>query len=154
MTAVVRDARPPMALIRALNPIMRLVLPTPLGRLVRPFALLEFTGRRTGGRYRVPVGWHESSSGPVVLTPAAWRANFRGGARVTTHHRGRRREMIGTLVTDPEAVGAELQWMFANGTSPGILGLDVPPGHVLTASDVVAVDRALIYLRAEPEPGG
>jgi len=68
MSAVVRDVRPPLAVIRLLNPIMRFVLRTPLGRVVRPFALLEFSGRRSGRRYRVPVGWHEFNGEPVVLT--------------------------------------------------------------------------------------
>ena len=48
MTAVARDARPPLALVRVINPTMRVVLRTPLGRLVRPVALLDFTGRRSG----------------------------------------------------------------------------------------------------------
>jgi hypothetical protein len=150
VTAAVRDARPPLAVIRVLNPIMRFVLRTPLGGIVRPFALLEFSGRRSGRRYRVPVGWHESDGGPVVLTPAPWRTNFTGGARTTAHYRGRRYEMTGTLVTDPAAVAAVLQSMFVSGTSPRRMGLDVPPGHVMTASDVALLERAMIRLQPAP----
>lgn len=144
MTAAVRDARPPLALVRILNPIMRVVLPTPLGRLVRPFALLEFTGRRSGRRYRIPVGWHQSEGGPVVLSPAPWRANFDGGRAVIAHYRGRQQEMLATLVDDPSAVADVLRTMFARGLSPRRMGLDVPTGHEITASDVLAVERALI----------
>lgn len=147
MTAIVRDARLPLALIRVLNPIMRFALRTPLGRLVRPFALLEFSGRHSGRRYRVPVGWHESVDGPVVLTPALWRINFAGGLPTTAYYRGRRQEMTGTLVTDPAAVAAALRSMFANGSSPRSMGLDVPAGHTMTPSDVESVERAMIRLQ-------
>ncbi len=151
MNAVVRDVRPPLAVIRILNPLMRFVLRTPLGRLVGPFALLEFSGRRSGRRYRIPVGWHESNGQPVVFTPAPWRINFVGGARTTAYYRGRRIEMTGLLVTDPLAVATELQKMFANGTSPRSMGLDVLPGHVINASDVVLVERAMIRLRLDAD---
>jgi hypothetical protein len=144
VTAVVRDARPPLAVIRVLNPIMRFVLRTPLARLVRPFALLEFYGRRSGRRYRIPVGWHEADDGPVVLTPAPWRINFAGGATTTVRYRGRAQQMTGSLVTDPLTVASALQSMFASGTAPRSMGLDVPAGHVMTASDVVSVERAMI----------
>lgn len=147
MSDVVRDVRPPLAVVRVLNPIMRFVLRTPLGRLVGPLALLEFTGRRSGRRHRVPVGWHESNGETLVLTPAPWRANFAGGIRTTVYHRGRRQEMTGLLVTDPLIVTSALQTMFASGTSPRSMGLKVQPGHVITVADVVSVERAMIRLR-------
>ena len=152
MTTAVRDARPPTVVIRVLNPIMRTVLPTPLGRLVRPFALLEFSGRRSGRRYRVPAGWHHAESGPVVITPAPWRINFADGARVTVRYRGRTQQMTGTLVTDPVAVAQALQWMFDAGTSPRNLGINMPEGHRITASDVASLDRAMI--RFQPVEDG
>lgn len=144
MTSIVRDVRPPLAVIRILNPVMRAVLRTPLGRLVRPFALLEFNGRRSGRRYRVPVGWHEIDGLTVVFTPAGWRQNFADRAEVTVRYRGRTRQMTGTLVMDPTQVADTLQSMFAGGASPRSVGLDVPEGHAMTTSDVAAVDRAMI----------
>ena len=99
MTAVVRDAHPPAVLVRVLNPIMRTLLRTPLGRLVRPFALIEFAGRRSGRRYRVPVGWHHADGVTVVFTPAPWRVNFSAGAPATVHYRGRTRPMTGMVVS-------------------------------------------------------
>ncbi|MEO8696396.1 MAG: grhN [Acidimicrobiales bacterium] len=144
MTTTVRDARPPATLVHVLNPIMRIVLRTRLGRLVRPFALLEFDGRRSGRRYRVPVGWHESNGGALVVTPAPWRINFSGGARATVYFRGKAQQMTGTLVTDHSAVAGALQSLFASGTKPREIGLDMPEGHRVTASDVGSVGRAAI----------
>jgi hypothetical protein len=84
---------------------------------------------------------------PVVLTDAGWRHNFAGGAEVTVRHRGRSRSMIGTLVTDPEAVAERLAAILTSGTSPRSLGLKVADGHVPTADDVRAVHRVAVELR-------
>ena len=141
---VARDARPPVLLVRLLNPVMRIVLRTPVARVVRPFALLEFDGRRTGRRYRVPVGWHEVDSGPVVCTPAPWRVNFREGIAVTVRFRGRRHELTGTLDDDARRVATALQSLADRRGSLRPVGIDLPPGHRITTNDVVALDRALI----------
>jgi hypothetical protein len=140
----VRDARPPALLVRIMNPVMRFVLRTPVGALVRPFALLEFRGRRTGRRYRVPVGWHATDCGRVVFTPAPWRVNFRGGIPVTVTYRGRRDELTGTLDDDPAIVAEALQSVVEHRGSLRPVGIDLPAGHRITAADVRAVDRALI----------
>jgi hypothetical protein len=142
--AVAQDARPPLLLVRLLNPAMRVLLRSPIGRLVRPFALLEFRGRRTGCRHRVAVGWHDTGSGPFVCTPARWRVNFRDGIPVIVHHRGHRRELTGSLVDDPEVVAAELQRLIDQRRDLRSVGVDIPPGHRITATDVRAVDRALV----------
>ncbi len=148
MTAVARDARPPLALVRVMNPTMRVVLRTPLGRLVRPFALLEFTGRRSSRRFLVPVGWHEIDSGHVAFTPAPWRVNFRDGLPVTVRFRGQRQDLIGVLDDDTDRVAVALQSLADRRGSLRPVGVDIPPGHRVTAADVAAVDRAVI--RFEP----
>lgn len=146
------DARPPLLLVRLMNPVMRTVLRTPLGRLVRPFALLEFNGRRTGRPYRVPVGWHEIDSGHIVCTPAPWRVNFRGGIPVTVTYRGQRRQLTGTLDDDPENVASALQSLADQRGSLRPVGIDVAPGRRITPADVVALDRALIRFTADTKP--
>ncbi len=151
MTATVaQDARPPLALIRMMNPVLRAILPTPLGRVVRPFALLEFHGRRSGHLLRVPVGWHRTESGDVVITPAAWRGNFGSSIPVTVFHRGVRHDLIGTLDTDPAHVAAELQSLMDRHGSLGRVGIKAPRGHRVTQRDVEALDRAVIHF--EPAP--
>jgi hypothetical protein len=47
---VVRSRPPPAALMRAVNPLMRAVIRSPLGRHLEPLAVLRFSGRRTGAR--------------------------------------------------------------------------------------------------------
>jgi hypothetical protein len=145
MPAIARDARPPLAVVRLMNPILRIVLRTPLGWLVRPFALLEFRGRQSGATLRVPVGWHEIDTGHVVFTPAPWRVNFRGGNAVTVRFRGRRRRLIGTLDDDPHRVAAALQSLADRRGSLRPVGVDIPDEHRVTTADVLAVDRAVIH---------
>lgn len=147
-TIIARDARPPLILVRVMNPIMRVVLRTPLGRLVRPFALLEFTGRRSGRRFLVPVGWHEIDSRHVAITPAPWRVNFRDGIPVTVWFRAQRQDLIGVLDDDTDQVAVALQSLADRRGSLRPVGVDIPAGHRVTAADVAAVDRAVI--RFEP----
>jgi hypothetical protein len=146
-TTVARDVRPPLVLVRVLNPVMRTVLRTPFGRLVRPLALLEVTGRHSGRRYRVPVGWHDIEGGPAVFTPAPWRVNLRDGAPVTVWHGGRRQRCTAVLDADPASVAAALQSLLDRRGSLRSVGIDLPPGQRVTAADVEALDRAVIRLR-------
>ena len=71
----VRLQPPPRAVVRVVNPVVRRLLTSPLGsRLPATLHLLEFTGRRSGRRFSVPVGVHEVAGGPVAFTEAAWRS--------------------------------------------------------------------------------
>jgi hypothetical protein len=144
MTPVAEDARPPVALVHAMNPVLRRVLRTPLGRAIRPFALLEFRGRRSDRLFRVPVGWHAGPAGPVVVTPAPWRVNFRGGRDVTVWFHGHREPRRGVLDDDPDRVAAVLQHLADRHGSLNRVGVRVPEEHRITGADVVAVDRAVI----------
>jgi hypothetical protein len=144
-TPVVGDARPPLLLIRMMNPVMRAILPTPLGRLVRPFALLVFEGRSSARRFAVPVGYHEVDGERLVFTPASWRRNFRGGIPATVWFRGRATAVTGTLDDDPDSVAASLRSLARSRRgSLTAVGIKVPAGHEMTARDVVTVDRAAI----------
>jgi hypothetical protein len=144
-TAMATDARPPLLLVRLMNPVMRMLLRTPIGRLIRPCALLEFHGRRSGRRFLVPVGYHDVNGERMVFTPAPWRSNFAGGRTVTVWFRGRHDTVTGTLVDDPAVVAQLLRGLAtARGGSLSSVGVKVPPGHEVSAADVIAVDRAAI----------
>ena len=144
MSGPVRNHFPPAALGRIVNPMLRTLVRSPLGRAMKSLAVLEMTGRRSGRRIRVVIGWHEVDGAPTVFSPSAWRNNFVGGAPAVLHHRGTHRSMVGTLVTDPATVAAAIAAVLADGTSPRAIALDVDAGHVVTPDDVVAVNRAMI----------
>ena len=144
MITEIADARPPDAVLRVVNPVLRALLRTPVSRAIKGLALLRFDGRRSGRRFSVVVGWHVIDDAPVVLTPASWRANFADGAPATVRRRGRDEELVGTLETDPTAVAAAINALLGAGTSAQAIGLKLPAGHVFSESDVVATGRAMI----------
>jgi hypothetical protein len=101
----VERVRPPRAVVLFGNPVMRLLLRSPLHRLVSgALLLLHFRGRRTGRAYTVPVGYHRIDGQLGVLTNSGWRVNLRGGAGIEVTYRGRRHPARATLVEDPEVV--------------------------------------------------
>jgi len=146
----VSAALPPAPVLAVLNPLMRLVLRTPAGRAVPGIALLEFRGRRTGRRYRVPVGLHEVDGTSFVVTPARWRANFAGGEPAELRNRGRASAVVGTLVREPDTVAALIRRVIADGTDPSMIGLRMPADHVISADDVAALDRCAIRFDGAP----
>ena len=148
MNAPVVPALPPDTVLRVLNPVMRRVLRTPLGRLAGSFALLDFTGRRSGRSYRVPVGWYEVDGRPFVLTPAPWRVNFAGGAEVVVHHRGRAQRMTGTLDSDADEVARLVRALLASGIRDRMVGMEITDGHEVTADDMRHIDRRVVRLEA------
>ena len=141
----VSDARPPAFVVRLTNLIMRPLLRTPVGRLVKPLALLEFAGRHSGTRRRVVVGWHLDGTTANVLTPAPWRKNFDNGHAATVYWCGHRSTVFGTLDTDPDRVAATVTALLHAGSTARSLALTVPAGHTLTRSDIILTNRAVIH---------
>ena len=149
MPSPVVDHRPSPAMLRVINPIMRTLLLSPAARLLPDsLGVLEFSGRRTGKRYRVVVGSHDVAGAKAVFTSAPWSRNFRGGAPVVLIQEGRRRHGSGTLIEDPEAVARAFQTVIDEGAPPRALGLEVPDGHRMTGEDVRAVGRVMIRIDA------
>ncbi|MEY2582153.1 MAG: hypothetical protein QOE09_2002 [Ilumatobacteraceae bacterium] len=144
MSAIVQDVRPPAIVVRVLNPLMRALLGSRLARRMKNVAMIEFSGRRSGRQFRIPVGWHHTDGMALVVTPASWRTNFAGGRSAKVHHGGHVQPMIGTLVTDAAEVAQAVQAVLDAGTPPRQLGLRVPSGHRVLPSEISNVNRALI----------
>lgn len=142
---VVSDARPPAFVVWLTNLIMRPLLRTPMGRLVKPLALIEFTGRHSGTRRRVVVGWHRDGATANVLTPAPWRANFDNGRSATVYWCGHRSTVIGTLDQDPHRVAATANALLRAGGTARSLALQIPVGHTLTHTDIIHTNRSVIH---------
>jgi len=112
MTSTVKRSVPPPALVRVGNPLVRMFLGSPLhGVLDDSFLMLHLTGRRTGRRYDIPVGYVDMAGKLAVVTIARWRVNLRGGADVEVTLRGRRRPAHALLEEDPAAVAVSYQAM-------------------------------------------
>jgi hypothetical protein len=92
---------------RVLNVVMRILLRSPLhGLRSARLVLLEYHGRRSGKRYRLPVSyWQRGPTEVVCLTSATWSRWWRNldGADVALWLLGQRRTGRAELVTASDA---------------------------------------------------
>jgi hypothetical protein len=101
-------SHPPKALLRVVNPIMKLLLHTPFAGAARhQLMVVDFTGRKSGRPYSIVLSAHLIDGALYAMTPATWKANFRDGAPAQVLHDGKTTAMRGELITDT-AHGADL----------------------------------------------
>jgi hypothetical protein len=113
MTTAITRRIPPQRLVNLMNPVVRLLLRSPLHPAMdNALLILHVTGRRTGRRYDIPVSYIEADGRFVVVTQHTWRANVRGRADVEVTHAGRRRTMHAELDEDAGSVAATLHAVF------------------------------------------
>ncbi len=83
--------RPPRLLLKAANPLVRMLLRSPLHRLLSgQLMLLVYRGRRSGRMYTFPVGYFTWGDDQVIaFSSARWWVNLRDGRTVRLLLRGR-----------------------------------------------------------------
>jgi hypothetical protein len=93
-----------MTLQGVLNGITRAVLATPLLHRVvsNRILVIDVVGRRTGRRYRIPVGYVATRDGLLIGTAGRWRRNLRAGDRVRVVRARTAYEMVSDVVTDED----------------------------------------------------
>ena len=93
---------------RIINPIVRLILVSPLHALLsRNMLLLEFTGRRSGRQIALPVSYHEPTPGTLhcfTVRNGVWWKNLRDGAPVRVRLRGAWLSADAQSITAPQSV--------------------------------------------------
>jgi len=77
-----------------LNPVISAMLRSRLHWLLSSgLMLITVTGRKTGRRYTIPVGYHQVDDALVVMVgeapTKAWWRNYRGGAPIEAQLRGK-----------------------------------------------------------------
>lgn len=90
-------ARSSAALVRLsmrLNPVATAILRSPLHWLLSPgLMLITVTGRRSGRRYTIPVGYHQAADAVIVMVGEApsktWWRNYRTPGPVELRLRGK-----------------------------------------------------------------
>jgi hypothetical protein len=98
-------SHPPENVLRAVNPAVKFLLGTPFaGGLRRQMMVLNFTGRKSGRQFSLPVSAHQVDNNLYALASAGWTANFRDGAIAEVLHDGKRTKMRGELIRDPATV--------------------------------------------------
>jgi hypothetical protein len=93
---------------RLVNPIVRMILRSPVHRLLSgSFAVMTYTGRKSGRRHSLPVMYAERTGELVVFAgrprEKRWWRNLRGGALVEIVLRGRRLEGRAEAILDDSA---------------------------------------------------
>lgn len=108
--APIRVAVPPPRVLRLINPLVAALLRSPFHRLLsREVLLLTFTGRRSGRRITIPVGYTREGDTLTLFSTRSWWQNLRGGAAVAVRLAGRPRTARATPTDDRAAVSAEVQ---------------------------------------------
>lgn len=146
----VTDASPPPWFLRILDPVLRALLRSRAAPRLSGFALLTFSGRRTGRTYHPVVTFHELDGQVYIVTPSRWRANFAGGAPMRMRRAGVDVPGTGVLENDPDVTADVINRLRAKGEPAKAFALRIPEGHQLTAADVRATNRALV--RFVPSP--
>lgn len=107
MPAAIELSHPPEALMRVLNPTLRVGVRLPVvGSVLKDFMILEFTGRKSGRRFSVPVSAHHLDGDLYAILDAGWKYNFADGAPADVFHAGSKKAMHGQLVKEPTEVGS------------------------------------------------
>jgi hypothetical protein len=98
-------SHPSPAILRAVNPIMRFLLRTPLaGGARKQMMVVSFNGRKSGRRYSIPLSAHQIDNHLYAMTSAPWKHNFREGATAEVLHDGKTTTVRGELIQDRAAV--------------------------------------------------
>ncbi len=133
--------RPPDAAYKIINPILGLLLRSPLaGPIGKRLLLLEFAGRKSGKRFRTPVAYVRDVDTILMSTQSRWKANLRGGARVAAWIGGKRRTGTATLVEEPGGLADVLERMVRAEPNFGqIIGANLGPDGRLPEADLARV---------------
>jgi hypothetical protein len=101
---VIRSTVPSMRVLRFINPFVSMILRSPLHRVLSNRVLLTFTGRKTGKRFTIPVGYTREGDTLTLFSSKSWCKNLRSGGCVAMHLQGRGRTGRAEVIEAREAV--------------------------------------------------
>ncbi len=140
--------------MRVMNRLPLFLLTSPVHGIVsRKLLALTFTGRKSGKRYTLPVGY--AREGDTVLIGAAgpWWKNLRDGARVTVRLRGRERTGSAEVVADKAEMAPLYRTLLAQNPTHGrFVSIRREPDGMPNADDLErAVRRGVAVVRVRLE---
>lgn len=142
-----------------LNPVVAAVLRSRLHRLLsRGLALVTVTGRRSGRRYTIPVGYLETSDAIVVLVGDAptktWWRNYLDGGPIDILLRGSWRRGTAIVVApDADAFRRTAEESFRRSRAiPRLFGIAFDPERGLNAAQVEQLARRAAIVRITLAP--
>ncbi|MDP9467838.1 MAG: nitroreductase/quinone reductase family protein [Chloroflexota bacterium] len=138
-------------LLMVINPVMKRLLRSPLHwPWSRRFAVVEWTGRRSGRRYSTPVGYFKQGDEAWVTTGDAWWKNLESNPEVRLWLAGGEVAGSATPVTDP-AESAELHAALfsARPLFARLAGLSARPARSQIAAAIKA-GRMFVRITLQP----
>lgn len=139
-------------LLRIWNPVMRRLLQSPIHwPWSRWFAVVTWTGRKSGKRYSTPVSYVRERSTVFITTGDRWWRNIAGGEPVEVLIGGAKQHARATPVTDAAECHAEHDRLFRQHRWFRLLA-GVPAdrhGHPDTVALAHAVAAGRILIRVE-----
>jgi deazaflavin-dependent oxidoreductase (nitroreductase family) len=141
------------------NPFVTAVLGSPVHWLLSPgLMLITVTGRRSGRRYTIPVGYHQLDDCIVVLVAEArskqWWRNFRTPGDVELRLRGKLLRATARALA-PESADfkhyAEASFRRAR-MVPAIFGIEFNRRSGLTPQQVAKLGAEAAIVKITPEP--
>ena len=102
---VIGSTVPSKRVLRTINPFVSAILRSPLHPLLsNGVLLLTFTGRKTGRRFTIPVGYTPEGDWLTLFSSKSWYKNLRGGLPVVVHLKGRGQTSHAEVIEERAAV--------------------------------------------------
>jgi deazaflavin-dependent oxidoreductase (nitroreductase family) len=159
---IVTSHAPDLRVMRAINPVMAGLLRSPLHALLsRQMFLLTYTGRRSGRRHTLPLGYVPDGDALLVVSQHSdqkrWWRNLRGGAPVTLRLRGHQVAGRAEVIETPLAVAAEVERLIARlgvkeASARLYMGLETTPPP--TREQLARALQAVVLVRVTPDDAG
>jgi hypothetical protein len=160
VTAAPREIRPRVPsprVLHAINPVVAAILRSPFHRLLsEQVLLLTYTGRQTGRRYTFPVGYSREGAILTIVSTRHWWKYLLGSAPVTVRLQGRCRTTRADVITEPDAVLAEVERLVARYGRRSVsqrmyLALDTTPPP--TREELARALRGWVVIRLSLDAG-
>ncbi|SEE94343.1 nitroreductase/quinone reductase family protein [Ruania alba] len=140
-----------MSVMKVVNLVPSLLLHLPLLHRVLSgrYLILEFTGRRSGRRFRTPVAYVRDGSAVLMSTDSPWWRNVASNPGVGLRLRGREVSGTASVIDDGHAARAHLARL---STIPGYAkaaGLERVGGQVPAMAIAEALDSGRRVIRIE-----
>ena len=151
--ATIERSTPNPRLMKLLNPTVTFLIRRGWGPVRRQLMEIHWTGRKSGNEYSTPVSRFDIDGRLFTTTRAPYKHNFAGGAPATVVLDGERKAYIGTLVDDPEAVGARMRTMLdALGPKrgPRAVGVKIDGDPTVEELAAYAADGGVVVIDFEP----
>lgn len=156
--APIRVAVPSPRVLRLINPFVSAILRSSFHRVLsQNLLLLSFTGRRSGKRIRIPVGYTRVGDELTVFSTRTWWKGL-SGETVSLILEGQRRTARAEPTADRETVVAEvLRYVSRYGARAAgtRIGVALDPAHPPTHDELLRglPPLAVIHLTLDPVTG-